>query len=226
MKLVYANYGMEIPLLENQNTVVVVENQKAYAEILEALWNQTNGGSSITGFILSQDEKIKDITKEVEYIFNPFAVDCNSKRVLSKLYSELQEMVNINLLQELTEVNQELVNFLDEVIYQVPYPLEFELDLNFQSLLKLYQVKVDIGAGDLLERIIEYLKVMHRICNVRIYVFVGLKQYLQEQEFQQLYEFAAYEKLFLIMLEGRESFRLDNEKYWILDKDLCIIEPN
>lgn len=226
MKLVYANYGMEIPLLENQNTVVVVENQKAYAEILEALWNQTNGGSNITGFILSQDEKIKDISKEVEYIFNPFAVECNNKRVLSKLYSELQELVNMNLLQELTEVNQELVNFLDEVIHQVPYPLEFELDLNFQSLLKLYQVKVDIGAGDLLERIIEYLKVMHRICNVRIYAFVGLKQYLQEQEFRQLYEFAAYEKLFLIMLEGRESFRLNSEKYWILDKDLCIIEPN
>ena len=80
MKLVYANYGMEIPLLENQNTVVVVENQKAYAEILEALWNQTNGGSSITGFILSQDEKIKDITKII--VAQRISTARNAKKII------------------------------------------------------------------------------------------------------------------------------------------------
>ena len=226
MKLVCKNYGMEIPLLENQSVIFVIENPKAYSEILESFWNQTRGNGSADGLILSEDEKIKDISKELECIFNPFDLDCNNKKVLSKLYTELQEMTNINLIQEVAEINQNLVKFLDQVTNQVPYPIDFELELNLQALFKLYQVRVETEEGDLLNRVISYLKVMHRICNIKVYAFVGLKQYLQEEELRQLYEFVSYEKIFLIMLEAGESGRLDSEKYWILDRDLCIIEPS
>lgn len=41
---------------------------------------------------------------------------------------------------------------------------------------------------------------------------------------EQLYEFVFYEKIYLISIESIFIKRLEGEKCWILDKDLCIIE--
>lgn len=171
------------------------------------------------------------INAALNYGYGVLLSACNREIVANGYITQLglfhDNMFNpFNLIQEVAEINQNLVKFLDQVTNQVPYPIDFELELNLQALFKLYQVRVETEEGDLLNRVISYLKVMHRICNIKVYAFVGLKQYLQEEELRQLYEFVSYEKIFLVMLEAGESERLDSEKYWILDRDLCIIEPN
>ena len=222
MNLIYPEYSLSIQFEENKVFVISAEHPEVYSSILRDIWNQVQG--EMGGFILSENEKIKNIAKEMDCIFNPFVIDCNDKRILSKLYQELKENIDNFLIQESVELNQYIVNFLDEISKISPYALEYGLDLDIIGLLKIYGVKIESIYETLLERIIEYIKVMSQICNIKIFVFVDLKHYLLEEELKQLYEFVFYEKIVLIIIEPVYTRGIEGEKCWTIDKDLCIIE--
>lgn len=223
MKFIYSPYQLEVDIWEQQITVLTIENPKAYSEILSDLWNQIEGMEG--ELILSENEKVKKISRDVDIIFNPFGLDCNNKKVLTKLYQELKGLTNENLLNESVEINKQILEYLERVINQVPYSLDYEVDFDVTNLLKIYDVRVNGFAENLLEKIVEYIKVMNRICNIQIFTFVGLKQYLTGNELKQLYEFIFYEHIFMIILEPVFTKSVNGEKGWILDSDLCIIEP-
>lgn len=222
MKLIHSGYQLELSLKENQIPVLIIENQEAYRSVLLDLWNQVEGREG--EIILSDGEKIKKISKEMELIFNPFALDCNNRKVISKLHQELKEISDEVLIQERAEVNQNIVGYLEKIVRHVPYAIDFEVDLDLTALLKMYDVRVSCFGDGLLEKIIEYMRTMSRICNIRIFAFVGLIQYLRPDELEQLYEFVLYEKIYLIRIESIFSKPINRERCWILDKDLCIIE--
>lgn len=223
MKFIYSPYQLEIDIREQQITVLTIENPKAYSEILSDLWNQKEGMEG--KLILSENEKVKKISKDVDLVFNPFSLDCNNKKVLTKLHQELKELTNENLLNESVEINKQILEYLEKVINQAPYSLDYEVDFDVMNLLKIYDVRVDSLAENLLEKIVEYIKVMNRICNIQIFIFVGLKQYLTVNELEQLYEFVFYEHISVIILEAVFAKTINGEKGWILDSDFCIIEP-
>jgi len=222
MKLIHMGYDLELEIRENQVTILSVENPKAYAVILQDIWNQTQGGEG--GFILTDGEKTKNISKELECIYNPFMIDCNDKKIISRLYQELKGQANDNLFHEGLNLNTRIIDYLDILLANVPYALEYNVDFDVVNLLKLYGIKVQSYGESFLEKIIEYLRVMSQICNVHNYVFVGLKQYLENTELQQLYEFVFYEKINLVIIESMHSRKIYGEKCWLLDKDLCIID--
>lgn len=222
MRLVHTNYALELDLQENQITVLSIEHPKAYTDMLRDIWNQTQGGEG--AFILSEQEKIKNISKEAECIFNPFSLDCNNRKVIGKLYQELREQADSVLIEKSAALNSSIVDYIDALLLQVPYALEYKADLDITGLLRLYDVKVGSSGESLLDSIVDYLRIMKQVCGIVVYVFVGLKQYLAEDELRKLYEFAFYEKIQLIIMESSHSRYIDGEKCWIFDKDMCIIE--
>ncbi len=157
MKLIHTGYNLEIDLCENQITVLSVENPNAYSTILCDIWNQVQGGDG--EFILSEKDKIKNISKDMECVFNPFALDCNDKRIVSKLYQELKEQAGIYLVNESVELNSSIITYLDKLMGYVPYALEYNLDFEINTLLKMYGVRIESFGESLLEKIVEYLKV-------------------------------------------------------------------
>lgn len=222
MKIVHRGYNLAFSIEENQVIVLSVENTRAYAELLQDIWNQSQGGEG--GFILSEKEKVLKISKEVECIFNPFALECNDRKLVTHLYQQMKERADNFLMEETMQINTEINRFLDTLIFQIPFVLKHNQEFDILNLFKLYEVKFDSDADTVLERIIEYLRVMSKICGIVLYVFVGLKHYLNPNELNELYQFAFYEKIKLILLEPIHLPLNKGEKGWIIDADLCIIE--
>lgn len=75
-----------------------------------------------------------------------------------------------------------------------------------------------------LEALLDYLRALSCICNIRVAFILNVKQFLTLEEVRQLYEFCFYEKMYLINLEGQKNYNLEQEKCVIIDKDLCIID--
>lgn len=222
MKLIYPVYAIELPIKENQVTILSVENPKAFATILSDLWHQTHGKEG--GFLLSEIDKEKNIAKSIDFIVNPFELNCNDRKVVTKVYQELSELAMENMYDETSKLNEEIIKYIEKLIGYVPYHLDYNLELDLNSLMKSYHVELTTSPEGLIEQIVEYLRVMHQICGVEIFAFVSLKQFLSKEELKMLYEFVFYEKVHLIILEGKFIEKNESEKCWILDKDLCIIE--
>jgi len=223
MRVLFKNYALEIELQENKVVNLVIENAKAFSEICQDLWKQVNGEAG--NIILSDNEKVKSISKEVDCIFNPFSLKCNDKKILTKIYQEISKEAEFCLQDKMAEVNSKIVEFVEQLISIVPYDICFEPDMDITGLLKLYNVAFEDSNGSLLEKIVEYIRIMSKLCGIKVFVFINLKQYLDENELMQLYEFCFYEKIYIINLEAYQDKIISSaEKYWIIDKDFCIID--
>ena len=221
MRLVYAKYGIEIQLKENEVCTLALEHPTVFTDFLQNLIDQTDGREG--ELILSDESQQMSFVKNVVLITNPLTVDSNEKRILTKLYKELDENTKQLMYESYSTINSQLLQFIEEMISTVPYQLSTEIDLNVTALLKSYNVKIAVNGTEPLERLIDYLRAIASICDIRIFVILNLKQFFAADQVRQLYEFCFYSKIYLINLEGQKNYVLPEEKCVIIDKDLCLI---
>jgi len=222
MRLVNTYYNLEFDLNENEVLVISVENPAAYAKVVGDMWKQVNGEEG--SFVLSEESKVRNISKEVECILNPFALDCNNKKIITRLYQELKGQA-CNVLQEETiELNCRILDYIDKLIMTVPYSIKYNCDMDITGLLKVYGVEINSDSDGLLEKLVCYIKLVAQICGINVFVLVDIKHFLTEEELNALYETVFYEKINIVIIEPVQTNKINGEKSCIIDKDLCIIE--
>ena len=89
--------------------------------------------------------------------------------------------------------------------------------------MKLYDIKIQ-EEMELNKLIINYIKLMHQICNVNVFVIVNAKQYFSKNQLQYIYTSIIYENIYFINIEGKFSGKNSDERCIIIDEDLCLIE--
>lgn len=224
MRLICPKYNWEQKVLENQVNVVCIENQDAFTNIVSDIWQQYNGNE---GTIVISDGNVSlKYPKETEVIINPLAVDCNDKRIIAALYQEMKDMSDCMLQEETINVQSMLLEYLDKLIGTIPYMSVYDYDLNLTGLFKLFCVRLECVEEKLGERLIEYMRLNKNLCSISYFIFVNLKQYLNDEELIALYEVANYEKVHLILLEGCQRAIIKGERTLIIDNDLCIVDLN
>lgn len=87
MRLIYARQGVEIALEENRVSTLLIENPVSLCEMLQSLLRQMEGDEG--EWILSDSDIVLPLAKSCVFIDNPLMVDCNEKRIITKLYKEL-----------------------------------------------------------------------------------------------------------------------------------------
>lgn len=221
MKLVNTKYNIAILFEENNTQVLVVENHYALQQMLSELWRQAEGGDG--DWILSDGTKEYALSRKAENIFNVFSLEINNRKVIGKLYQEIEHRINETCTEDAAKIDAEVVRLLDRISTDLPYTLSYSLDLDIQGLLKLYNVVLDEYEMDLLEKLCTYIRNLHQLCRTEIFVFLNLKQLISEEQLLELYKFCYYEKVFILDVESSCLPRVETEKYTILDKDLCLI---
>ena len=221
MKLVNAKWMLDIDIKENIPAILVLENCDAMTEIVEDLYNLCLIGEGNS--VLSDGFKVLPIDKMAEVIVNPFSIDFNSKRIQSKLYSELLEATDLYV-EEKAEIQTRIINYLDKLSYHVPYDMiTNEMDLDLLRLFKMFEVRLDPQCNTLLERLVEYIKIQSRLLNKRLVIFVNVFSYLDGYATQELAEICEYHKMGIIFIESREPDIKIISRTYIIDNDKCII---
>jgi len=221
MNLAYSEYGLNIEFKENVVNHLVIENQDLLTQIVSELYGQCNGSDG--EFILSDDTKELKIEKEVSIVLEPFSINCNERKVISKLYKELEEISLENMYSESLEVYSSISKFIESLCQMMPYNLQYRSSFSVSDIIKFADVKIEDEDG-VLNRIINYLNVMSRICRVRLVIFVNLKSFVNHDDLMEVYKFARYNKIQLLLIECRYISDDVCEKTVVIDRDKCIIE--
>lgn len=221
MKLVNADLLLEIEIEENNPAVLVLENPKIMTEVTQQLFNLCLLGEG--GFILSENGKQLSFDKYSDIIVNPFAIDFNSRKIQNKLYAELLEEESLYL-EEKANLQTHIIEYLERLSANVPYEMiTHELDLDSARLLKMFEVRLDPQYNTLLEKIVEYVKVLTRLLRKKLLIFVCISSYLEDSELLALNKMCSYQKMKVLFLETQEhSFSFPVNTY-IIDKDKCLI---
>jgi CRISPR-associated protein Csn2 len=221
MKLFFGGCDLEIEIKEGDMAGVCIENPLMFRRFAENLWNQANG---VEGEIfLTKGEKPLRLNKEGSVIFNPYSLDVNERKIINHMYAEMQEIADMNFYTQQSDINSAVVSLLDEIGAHLPYPLDYSLNLDLQQLLKIYGVKIEIHNTELIDRVVNYIRLSHQILGMVI--FVNFRAYFTQEEISGLREMIQYEQIAVLMIENNVNLEhTKNEKWWVVDKDLCIIE--
>lgn len=222
MKLIEREFGIEIDLKENHVSVLVIENISRRLSMIHQLYGQIIGQEGT--WILTDGCKSYDMKKKCDLILEPFSLELNNKRIVTKLYGEIKEIANEECYEVGIELHTHVCSYLETLLQKVPYPMKYNDSWDVSNVLKMYEVGVLEDDEDLFERILNYIKMMNQIAGVEIFIAVNLKQLLTEKQIRELYKTAFYCKIQLVLIEfNTGDIRLSEECIYILDGDDCII---
>lgn len=209
-------------ITENRVNVLVIEKPDVMAEVIDELYKQVGGEEGM--FVLSENFNIMKFSKEVMLILEPFSVDVNDKKFIAKLHNQLKEYAVENMPMAMAQLGLQINGYVENVCRNLPYNTVYKVEYEPLSIFKLADVKFNVDATTLLEKIVEYIGLAGKLCGVRVVIFLNLKNFLSEQNLAQLYEYAFYNKINLILLEYRYCNKCENEDIIIIDKDRCVIK--
>jgi len=172
------------------------------------------------------DEQIKP-DKYGDMIVNAFSFDLTDKKIVTLLYKKLHNNYNeSDLIPQLNKINANIGFFLQELFQTVDFALDYA-ELTPDDVFKICSVKPSIVYDSFLEKIICYINILVELKNTRFFVFVGLKDVLNDDDLKLLYNHCALKKVCLLLVESsKKRPLLSFERAIIITDDLCEIVEN
>lgn len=220
-KLVYGKYDISMNLEENSVNELIVENPSVLAEIVQELTAQAEGAEG--GFILSEDEKILSVEKNLVLIKDPFSVDINQRRMLTKLYEELEAYTKDSLFLEVEDFYHAYIRYMNGICEKSGLFLTYEEEPRSEDIFKLAKLRIDSQTESLAEQLADYIKVCAELLRQEVFVFLNLKLFLTKEEVKALYQECFYRKVQIVLIEAVFTEKMPQEKVYLIDKDKCII---
>jgi CRISPR-associated protein Csn2 len=223
MRFVYSELGLDINIPEDKVFTLTLEKPDVFSKILSDLWMQISGLEGET--IISEEDAILKLSKVADMIFNPFGINCNDRKILNAIYSEMKAIASEDQIESFAEINRQNIDFIDNIGAKLDYAITYELEVDVADIFKMYEVKLLTDDDGLVSKIIDYIKLLHRILKTNIFIFVNLKQYLTDNEIKSVYEAVIYEKVQLVVVQANYCDKISCEYNIVVDADLCVIEP-
>ncbi len=224
MKLVHSQFEEPLEFSEGIPNILVLEHTALRVQIIEDLKEQIQNGEG--NFVLSCQDEILKMDKVAEFLLNPFDLDFNQKKIISKIQSTLKELANnesnyAESIRILGEVN----SYFQNLGAQIEYPISFHDSIELSDLIKISGAKIETDSESFFERIINYMCLLNDVLGISLLVTLNLQLYLNEKQMKELYKMAHYKKINLLLIE---SFDMNQpnllERVTIIDKDLCVIK--
>lgn len=222
MKLLYGDLNLVLEFHENEVQLVISERPETFSKIVYDFQQQIQGKDS--RIILSKDNQILAMEQQAELIVNPFDIEMNKRKILGKLYQEMKEISDEDYYVEAGKVHTEIVRYLDNISLKLPYPIRFNTEMNVLNLFKLYDLRLEEEQESLLQRMIDYLKLLCLLCGVKLLILVNIKNYFNEFQLMELYKTAFYYKIDLLLIEAVQRDGLQHEHTIVFDRHDCVIE--
>jgi CRISPR-associated protein, csn2 family len=214
---------MERKLLDdNVVTEWVIEAPEEFTRYVQELYMQCEGAAG--DFVLSDGEKELGIAKNVEFLDSVLDLDVNERKILGKLYADLEQLAYS---EKFVVRTQEMIQYLRTYIFELEQETDFMLDVDdgvdMSAIFKGNGVKLETVETGILEKIVHYIKVVRLLLKKQVFVFVNVRSYLTVRQVEQLIKEAAYQEVQILLIENVMGDCVNSERRCIIDSDKCEI---
>lgn len=221
MKLVYNPVEAVLTIEETTAYLIVLESPTLMRQFVEALTLQL---ALDTGpFVLSEKQKTLQLSRYAEFIFNPISVEINQKRLLSKVYLEIDKnAVGEEMYLRTQELRQMMHAYVQDLMMTVEYPLDYNLDFSVGKLLSPLGVQF-AAEGTALGRLVQYIDLCNRLLGIKVFFIYQMSSLFTREEIILFCEDMAYRKIAIVFIEASLPESVTYNKILIVDNDLCIV---
>lgn len=224
MKIIHPIFQEPIVLEDDKVCVIQIENKRCYRELLCEIFYQSN--HTLEGrFLVTEEAKRFDLGKDVHIITDILSIDSNQRKIIRKLYQRLEATAEENdFYLETQEVLSKIQKFISLLTDNETVALNFKEEVSLQDLFKIADVKIESENIRLLEKLLDYLGIVQEFLKPKCIIVMGLKQFFEKEELEEIYKFAVYQEIQLVLIENvRDVENYEREEKVIIDEDLCEI---
>lgn len=222
MKLINNRYEQQLDFDTSFAWFLIVENSKEYLKVIQELYGEFFFDTE-SDFVLSEQSKILNIPPNCLFIYNFFDLDLNNKKITGEINSRVADIfTSKDFIAEFYKINQLFVNINDRIVDSFNFKLEYDSDLTYDKFIKLakYRIGTEIN---FIERLMSYIKIYGELKNIKLVIFVGLSDFLSQQEMALVLKELNYLNLKCLFIESHQKYFFDFTRKIIIDKDLCEI---
>ena len=218
MKLVNHNRQISIDLECGEPFFLVVEAAGELRRIISDLYMSICDDTE--DWVLSEGEEIQKKKAVTEMVFSPWMININNKRIQKELIKRIIYLINQGVENERAQnIFSEIRIFLDNISEEINPGLEYDIE-DISELLKICNIRLE-EEDDILSRLSNYIKTCAELLNIKLFVFVGMKNYFTSEELGILAKEAGYMGCYILYIEN--TCEESDKNVILIDKDLCRI---
>ena len=219
MRLVFPLLNEPFDLRDDMVNQIIFESPTIMFSFVNQIYEQINKHDG--DIILSEKDKLIDISKVIDLTTDYFPFDINRKALVSKLQSFLKMYAVSEYTLELDELVSCVSRFLSELSERTEFLVDYD-DIDVSGLLKIANVRFSVESDRLIEQVVDYCKSTVNLCGEKLFIFVSLRNYISEEEFYDFRKMVVDNKLRVLLIEAIER-GADGLNNLIIDRDLCVI---
>lgn len=224
MKLIYPEWNDASVWDGDGFPSIVIENQRAFRTFLCELYAALDGLSSKC--VLSEDNQILDIAKNIEIISEFVNFDINKKPLIGKMISSM-ENVALNSVQYLR--TNELLSAIENAVAEWSFGFSCDVittKLSVSAILKSVGIELkndysESGHRGELEKILDYMELVREFDRDKIFIFVNMRAYFGDADMDSFIQTSIAHAYKILLIESKAYPILPKERRITIDMDLC-----
>lgn len=203
IRLTNNEYNISLELIENKVNVLHIENTDDLYNVVNSVWRQSQGDEG--DWLLYDGDKELIISKKVECIINPFEISNNDRRLLKILSQDVLKLIQEKYMDQIGRINSAIFSMIEDVVNDYPYSLDYEPQIIISELVKICNIRFNEDYSSLLDKVVDYIKLFHRVAYIDIFIFANIMNYFSEDDLTRLHQEIEYEKVHIVMIELRQQ---------------------
>lgn len=220
MKLNVTYFDNKIEINNDCVSVIEIENKRYFYRFVEDFYNIENNGASDNLTFFDDNDNEKSLNGKLKIYLNYFDFGFDSKKVQTDIIKYISSVIEDDDKALLQSQYSKILKIYKKIINDIELPLYIDDEISLDTLSKLLKVGIN-KKDELLDNLFLLIDIEKIFKTNNILVFVNLKQYLSRNELIELYKYAIYNQIQIMLVDSQcYGGTLDYEKKLIIDENL------
>lgn len=196
-------------------------NRKIFASYVFNMQSKYMGNDCINDMMSLTDENMDD--QNYVMIWDLFNINLNDKKILNAIINHIQNELNIDVdtFRRMADNYKQCVDVVERILLDLPFEVEVKRQFVMADFAKMLTLKVvDTTSDSLMDKVLKLIDITAFTKNCELVVFVNLKMFFDEEELVEIYKYAVYNGINILILESSICERsLAYEQVLYIDND-------
>lgn len=222
MRLAYPALSEAVSMDECCIPCLVIENKRLFRTLLCDAASAIDGNR--TDLVLSDGDRILDMSKNAEILSDFICFDLNRKTLLNRIIGEMEKIaVSPEHYMKTRELLSNIENIIGEWAFSFPCDI-IAGKISVSTLLKSVGIELrDEYEGDRgeVEKILDYMELVREFDRNKLFITVNMRSFFDDEIIAEFMKTVISHEYCVLMLESQAYPKLAFEKRVTIDADLC-----
>lgn len=213
-------FDNRIEISSNCVNAIEIENKRCFCRFIYDLRNLVLEGYSNSIKFFDEGFIEKNMTDRIKIFIDFFDLGFDTKKCLNDVSRYVIENIDEEHKNDLINEYDKITKIYKKILNDMDMSLSIGTELNLQNITKCLKISIN-ESNQMLENFLSLIDLEKNLHPNSMLVFVNLKQYLSKDELLELYKYAIYNQVLLLLVDSQSyGITLEYEKKLIIDENL------